>query len=84
MLYYANGGPGPASALLRVHADLGVKDLDWRKAKAERWSVQIGWFPYPLAQLEIRQLGEYFLIGEEDVPKVMEEMRAPPVKWWER
>ena len=34
MLYYANGGPGPADKLLRVHAPADGEFAAWRLAPA--------------------------------------------------
>jgi hypothetical protein len=54
VLYYANGGPGPATKLLAVDGD----GDDWWSAPAWRWNVKGGWQPEPHAQLDIRCLGE--------------------------
>ena len=34
-----------------------------------------GWFPQPHAQLDIRCLGEFFLIDESEVPEIQQQMR---------
>jgi hypothetical protein len=67
MLYYAGGGPGPATKLLRVHAPEDGDFAAWRRAPAERWTVTAGWFPEPHAHLDIQHLGEFFLIDESEV-----------------
>jgi hypothetical protein len=75
MLFYANGGPGPATRLLRVDAS-GDGDLAaWRVADAEKWTARSGWERYVNAQLDIQQLGEYFLIDSGDVAEVQQQMR---------
>ena len=74
MLYYSNGGPGPATKLLRVHAPEGGAIAAWHRAPAERWTVEGGWKPEPDAQLDIQQLGEFFMIDESEVLDVQYEM----------
>jgi|GEM_PF-4484259 hypothetical protein len=74
MLFYGNGGPGPHTKLVRIHAD-GSGDLDaWRIAKAERWTVRCGWIPYPHAQLDMIWEGELFMIDASDVPEAQAQM----------
>jgi hypothetical protein len=70
MLYYADGGPGPATKLLAVDGD----GDDWLSAPAWRWNVKGGWKPEIHAQLDIRCLGEFFLIDESQVLDVQYEM----------
>ena len=72
MLYYANGGPGPATRLLRVHA---ARYGAWRAAPAEKWLVRSGWFEYPEAQGDILWLGEYFMVDASEVPEIQQGMR---------
>ncbi len=77
MLFYANGGPGPATRLLRVDAP-GDGDLAaWQQAPADKWTARSGWKPYVNAQLDIQQLGEYFWIDSGDVAEVQQQMRHP-------
>lgn len=75
MLYYADGGPGPASKLLRVDAHATGEFSDWRFAPAERWQVKGGWKPEPQAQAMIHQSGDLFMIDESQVPAVQAQMR---------
>jgi hypothetical protein len=70
VLYYANGGPGPATGLLRIHAPKGGTYDGWRNARGQRWSVRDGWFDYPRAHEVILWAGEYFLIADSQVPKI--------------
>ena len=77
MLYYANGGPGPATGLLRVDAPKDGSYENWRwHSKGERWSVTAGWFDYPDAQAEILNEGEYTLIDDSQVPEVQQQMAS--------
>jgi hypothetical protein len=68
MLYYANGGPGPATRLLRVHAPEDGDSWAWVCAAAERWTVNAGWSSEPDAQGMIKMSGEFFLIDESRQP----------------
>jgi hypothetical protein len=77
MQYYGDGGPGPHTKLLRVDAPNGADERAWQRAPAFRWTPEAGWFPEPHAQLAIRQLGEFFLVDESDVPGIQAHMRAP-------
>jgi hypothetical protein len=74
MLYYANGGPGPASKLLRVDAPEGADPSAWRGAPAWSWQPKTGWRPNTNAQLDILTLGEFFLIDESQVIEVQHQM----------
>jgi hypothetical protein len=74
MLYYANGGPGPATKLLRVHAPEDGDFAAWRSAPAEQWQVTGGWKPEPHVQLDIQYLGEFFMIDKSEVLDVQYEM----------
>ena len=47
---------------------------DWWLAPARRWNFAGGWQPEPNAQLDIRCLGDYFLIDESKVFEVQHEM----------
>jgi hypothetical protein len=74
-LYYANGGPGPASRLVRLHYDGGVWPA-WAFAPYEEWSEALDWHTPPShVQAEILALGELVLIAAADVPKVQQEIR---------
>ena len=75
MLYYSNGGPGPASKLLRVKAPPNATLAEWQAAPGEAWG-EAGWQPWPGAQVEIQQLGEFFMIDESQVAKAQNEIRA--------
>ena len=81
MLYYANGGPGPATKLLRVNAPEDGEFADWRVAEAERWAVRDGWQPFPNAQSDIQWTGEYGMIDASQVPEVQEQMRKQAAKY---
>ena len=74
MLYYGNGGPGPHTKLLRVHAPKDGDFATWRSAPAERWHVNGGWQPEIHAQLDILHLGEFFMIDDSEVLDVQYEM----------
>jgi hypothetical protein len=76
MHYYANGGPGPATKLLRVLAPDGCDEATWQRAPAERWTPEHGWFPITHAQLDIRCLGEFSLIDDDEVPDVQAQITA--------
>lgn len=52
MLYYSNGGPGPASKLLRVDAPEDGDIWDWHGAPAASWQPHSGWVPNTFAQLD--------------------------------
>ena len=75
MLYYSDGGPGPASKLLRVDAE-PEGFAQWRAAPASTWQVKGGWQPYPQAQNEILQSGEFFMIDASQVVEVQAQMLA--------
>lgn len=75
-LYYGNGGPGPATKLLRVDAPPDATIDQWRRAPAERWSVSAGWKPEIHAQLDIECLGEFFMVDESQVPDIQAQMLA--------
>lgn len=80
-LYYSNGGPGPASRLVRIDAP-GDGDHDtWYRAPGFKWTVASGWTPFKLAQGEVTQTGEYGMIDESEVPRVMQEMRDLVAKY---
>jgi hypothetical protein len=73
MHYYGNGGPGPHTKLLRVDAPDGCTESQWRRAPAFRW-LPDEWFPAPHAQLDIRCLGEFFLVDDSEVPEIQAQM----------
>ncbi len=75
MLYYSNGGPGPASRLLRVHAPGDGDHMTWRNAKGEKWTARTGWIRFDNAQLDIFALGEYFMVDASEVPVIQQQMR---------
>lgn len=74
-LHYANGGPGPATRLLRVNADAADGFDTWIAASSHKWTAAGGWEPYPAAQPDIMYLGEYFPIGTDEVERVQQEIR---------
>jgi hypothetical protein len=75
VLYYGNGGPGPHTKLLRVHAPEDGDCATWRSAPAERWYVNGGWQPIDHAQLDIQHLGEFFMIDPSEVEQAQQQMR---------
>jgi hypothetical protein len=75
MLYYANGGPGPATKLRRVHAPGDGHYATWRSAPDEKWTVRHGWLPDRNAQLDIQCLGEFFMVDASEVPEMQAQMR---------
>lgn len=76
MLYYANGGPGTSTKLLRVDDTDATPSQMWVSAPAERWEVKTGWRPYSGAQGEILDSGDFFLIDESQVPEVQAQLTA--------
>lgn len=74
-LYYSNGGPGPASKLLRVDAPSNGAFREWQFAPAFCWTPEGGWQPWVHAQNEILNLGEYGMIDSSYVAHVQAEIR---------
>jgi hypothetical protein len=74
-LYYSNGGPGPASKLLRVDAPPNATIREWQFAPAFVWTPEGDWKPWRNAQNEILNLGEYGMIDSSYVAQVQAEMR---------
>jgi hypothetical protein len=74
VLYYSDGGPGPASKLLAVQSEPGASDAAWWCAPGWRWQVKGGWREEPEAQGRIRLSGEFFYIEEEEVLEVQHQM----------
>jgi hypothetical protein len=76
MLYYSDGGPGPATDLVRVNVEGNGSDYDaWFAASADRWTVRGGWSPYPHAQLDIGWKGELFMVDAGQVGGIQQQMR---------
>lgn len=75
MLYYANGGPGPATRLLRVDAPPDADIDQWQRAPAQRWLPGRGWEPDIHAQLDIQQTGDYFMVDESQVVGIQQQLR---------
>lgn len=75
-LYYSNGGPGPATKLLRVDAPEGADIAAWRRSPAASWQPHSGWVPNTFVQLDILGLGEYFMVDESQVQAIQAEMTA--------
>jgi hypothetical protein len=81
-LFYSDGGPGPASKLLRVNVEGNGSDIAaWRAASADKWTVRGGWQSEPNAQLDIQFLGEYFMVDASEVPKIQQGMRDEMAKY---
>lgn len=81
MLYYSNGGPGPATRLLRVEAPADASMQQWHAAPAASWQPHSGWVPNTFAQLDILGLGEFFMVDESQVPAIQAEMTAALAKY---
>jgi hypothetical protein len=81
MLYYHNGGPGPATKLLRVDAPEGADIAAWRRAPAWSWQPKTGWRPDTFAQLDILGTGELFMVDESQVEGIQDGMRAAVAKY---
>jgi len=86
MLYYSNGGPGPATDLLRVDAPSDHDFSVWRAAKSARWTVRGGWEQFDNAQLDISFTGDYSMVDADEVPGIQAQMRDPqpvePFDYW--
>jgi hypothetical protein len=76
VLYYSNGGPGPATRLLRVEAPPDGDYEAWLRARGASWQPHCGWVPNTFVQLDILGKGEFFMIDESQVGSVQNEMRA--------
>lgn len=81
MLYYSNGGPGPATKLLRVDAPDDGSYEQWLRAPAARWQPLGGWRPDTNVQMDIQQLGEFFMIEPEAMPVVQQQIRDGAAKY---
>ena len=81
MLYYSDGGPGPATKLLRVDAPEGADIAAWRRAPAWSWQPHSGWVPNTFVQLDILGTGEFFMVDESQVEDIQAEMRAALAKY---
>jgi hypothetical protein len=74
-LYYSDGGPGPATDVVRVNVDGNGSDYDaWFAASADRWTIRDGWKPYPHAQLDIGWKGELFMVDASQVADIQQQM----------
>lgn len=73
MLYYSDGGPGPATKLVRSDAETSA-DARWFSAGSDRWYPAHGWLPWA-AQAEIWFDGYLGLIDASDVPAVQQQIR---------
>jgi hypothetical protein len=81
-LFYSDGGPGPASLLLRVNVEGNGSDLGaWHAASADKWTVRGGWTPHANAQLDILYLGEYFMVDASEVAEIQQGMRDEMAKY---
>lgn len=81
MLYYSNGGPGPATKLLRVDAPADASIEEWRRAPAASWQPHSGWVPNTFAQLDILGTGDYFMVDESQVEAIQRAMTAAFAKY---
>jgi hypothetical protein len=81
MLYYHNGGPGPATRLLRVDAPEDADIYGWHGAPAASWQPHSGWVPNTFVQLDILGKGEFFMVDESQVESIQNEMRARAAKY---
>lgn len=76
MLYYSDGGPGPATKLLLVDAPAGGDWHAWVRAPAARWTVAAGWQDDThLVQMDITMTGEFFMVDASEVPNIQQQMR---------
>lgn len=81
-LYYSDGGPGPATDLVRVKVEGNGSDMDeWQAASADRWTVAVGWIPYPHAQLDIGFKGELFMVDASEVADIQQQMRDDAARY---
>lgn len=76
MLYYSNGGPGPATKLYRVDAPTDGNMPIWLSAPAQSWRPASGWQPNDHAQDDILWLGEFTMIDASEVARVQAEIQA--------
>lgn len=74
-LYYSNGGPGPATRLVRIDAPEDGDWDTWYYAPGFKWTAADGWEPFRIAQGEVTQTGEYGMIDESEVERVQQEIR---------
>jgi hypothetical protein len=80
-LFYGNGGPGPATKLLRVNVEGEGSDFAaWSAASGEHWTVARGWEPFP-AQADIMFLGEFFMVEASEVPEIQQGMREQMARY---
>ncbi|HTX93656.1 MAG TPA: hypothetical protein VME67_01720 [Mycobacterium sp.] len=75
MLYYSNGGPGPATRLLRVEVPGSDREA-WLRAPAASWQPHSGWVPNTFVQLDILGTGDFFMVDESQVDGIQQEMKA--------
>jgi hypothetical protein len=84
VLYYSNGGPGPATKLIRIDAPGDGDFHAWYHAQGWRWraadvsETSDGWTKYEIAQGEVTQTGEYGMIDASEVERVQQEIRNRP------
>jgi hypothetical protein len=82
MLYYSDGGPGPATKLLRVEVPAtGSSHEAWLRAPAASWQPRSGWQPNDDAQLDILGTGDFFMVDASQVEDIQNEMRAAVAKY---
>jgi hypothetical protein len=82
MLYYSNGGPGPATRLLRVEVPGSGSDREaWLRAPAASWQPHTGWVPNTYVQLDILGTGDFFMVDESQVEAIQGEMTAAVEKY---
>ena len=75
MLYYSDGGPGPATKLLRLDVRPDGDRTDWHTATSWEWGLGVGWIPEPLAQAMILATGDFGLVDESQVSEVQQQIR---------
>lgn len=81
MLYYSNGGPGPATKLLRVDAPADANIEQWHDSPAASWQPHSGWVPNTFAQLDILGTGDFFMVDASRVEDIQKEMAAALAKY---
>lgn len=75
-LHYSNGGPGPATRLLRVDAPEDADIAAWHGSPAASWQPHSGWVPNTFVQLDILGTGDFSMVDESQVPAIQAEMAA--------
>jgi hypothetical protein len=70
MLFYSDGGPGPATKLYRVDSPTDGNMAGWACAPAQSWQPDSGWRPNDHVQDDILWLGEFTMVDASEVEQV--------------